>query len=371
MLIESRPTSVKIKLKNLVNNLNIVKKLINKNTEILAVVKADAYGHGAYEVSKILIENGVKYLGVASSKEAKEIFSKIKHSNFSILSFGKIYKEDISLAKKNKNYHISLSSFDSFNYFDKNLQINVHINIDTGMGRCGIFFDNISELFEKLKLYPNINVVGVYSHFPAADEDKYFTIKQIKQFREIKRAFNEKGFKNVKFHISNSDGIVNFPQANFDLVRPGIMLYGSYWNLKKKKELGLKPVMEFYSRIVDIKYFKKGMSIGYKRKFIVGKNNYKLGLVPVGYADGYSRFFSNIGIIGVNGKITKVAGVISMDWIMIDINDLKNVKIGDKVILFGDDNFLIDVDVISAKIGTISYEIFCSIGQRVNKEYEN
>ncbi len=364
MLIKERPTIAKIKLKNLINNINIIKNLINSTTKIIAVVKANAYGHGAVEISKFLNKNGINFFAVASHDEAKELFE--ANIKAKVLNFGKIYKKDVELAKK-YDYVLSITSFDCFNYFSKDDKFEIHINIDTGMGRCGIFVEDLPFLIEKLKSY-NLNLTGIYSHFPAADENIDFTEKQIKIFERVKKIFIEKGFKNLKFHISNSDGIINFKEANFDYVRPGIMLYGSYWNKEKKIELGLKPVMEFSSRIIDIKTFYKNQTIGYKQTFKVPFNNFKAGLVPVGYADGYPRNLSHKGEVLINNKKVPILGLVSMDWIIIDLNDI-DAKIGDEVTLFGDDNFFIDVDNIASKMGTISYEVLTGIGKRVKRIY--
>ncbi len=364
MLIEERPTIAKIKLKNLENNINIIKNLINPDTKIIAVVKADAYGHGAVNISRYLKKNDIDFLAVASHDEAKELFE--ANIRAKILSFGKIYKKDVELAKK-YDYVLSITSFDCFNYFSKDDKFEVHVNIDTGMGRCGIFIEDLPFLIEKLKSY-NLNLTGIYSHFPSADENINFTKKQIKVLKEVKKLFIEKGFKYLKFHISNSDGIINFKEANFDFVRPGIMMYGAYWNKEKKKKLGLKPVMEFSSKIIDIKIFNKNQTIGYKQTFKVPFNNFKAGLIPVGYADGYPRSLSHNGKVLINDKKTLILGLVSMDWIIVDLNNI-NAKIGDEVTLFGDDNFYLDVDDIASKIGTISYEIFTGIGKRVKRVY--
>jgi len=368
MIIEDRPAFAEINLGNLIHNLNVIKDLIRKDVEILAVIKADAYGHGIEKVFRTLNGSGIKYFGVACSEEAESIL-KI-NSDVNVLSFGKIYKKDILLAKRFKNYNLTISGFDCVNYLDTESEYNVQINVDTGMGRCGIFVDDLKFLLDKLNNYKNVNLTGVYSHFPSADLDIEYTKKQIEIFSRIRELFIEKGYKNLKFHISNSDGIVNFPEANFDMVRPGITLYGGYWNIKKKRELGLKPVMKFYSKVVQIKNFKKGMSIGYKRKFIVPFDNFKAGLVPIGYADGYLRFFSNKSRVLIKNRLCRVIGLVSMDWMMVDLNGVENPQIGDEVILFGDEGYFVDVDELAEKIGTISYELLCRIGNRVKRIYK-
>ena len=369
MNIEERPTSLIIKLNNLKENLKIVKRLIKRNTKILAVVKADAYGHGIKQISKFLYSLGIGHFGVATTEEAITILENLPHAT--VLNFGKIYKKDIEISKRFRNYILTFSSFDCFNYISEKDSIKIHLKIDTGMGRCGIFPEEINFFLEKLKLFKNIKFEGVYSHFPSADEDKNFTLMQIENFKKIKSHLNIAGFKNLIFHISNSDGIINFPEANFDMVRPGIMLYGSYWDEGKRKTLGLKPVMKLVSKVVDIKIFKKGMSVGYKRKFIIPEDNYKTALIPIGYGDGYTRFFSNCGEVLINGKKCKVIGLVSMDWIIVDVSNLDNVKIGDEVIFFGDEDGKLSVDYIAQKIGTISYEIFCNINHRVKRIYKN
>jgi len=364
-MLDKRPTYIKIKLKNLINNLEIIKKIIKKNTEIIAVVKANAYGHGSEEVTKELFKHNVKYFAVACAYEAEKLFN--LNLNLKIVSIGKIYREDIELSKKFP-YELTVSSINDLNNIKSiNFPLNIHLKIDTGMGRCGVWSEEFISALKIIKSNGFLNLKGVLTHFPAADNDLEFTKSQIKILQNLRKFLYENKFVNVSIHCANSDAIINFPEAHFDMVRPGIILYGSYWNLKKKKELGLKPVMEFISKVVEIKTFKKGDTIGYGRTFTVEKDNMKCALIPAGYADGFSRAFSNNGFLLINNHLCEIVGRISMDWLVVNINN-KDIKIGDKVILFGDEKRQVDIDIIANKINTISYEILCNVGKNYRKE---
>ena len=363
-MIEKRPTKIKVKLDNLVNNLKIINRIVKNKSKIFAVVKANAYGHGSVEIVRTLREKGVNNFVVACSGEAEEIFK--NESNIRILSLGKIYKEDIELSAKYP-YSLTVSSYRDLELLETiNCKLNVHIKIDTGMGWCGLWSEQLKKFMKKIEKNKKINIEGVLTHFPNAEDDRAFTNMQIMYLEKIMKFFTERGYNKIFFHCANSEGLLNYDNSFFNVVRPGIILYGSYKDIDKKKELGLKPVMEFVSKIVDIKIFKKGDTIGYARAFKVLKNNFKCALIPVGYADGYSRFFYDKGVVLINNKICKVVGRISMDWIMVDVNSI-SVDIGDDVILFGDDNWIIDVDRLAASIGTISYEIFCNVGKNLRK----
>ncbi len=364
-MLDKRPTFVKIKLNNLIHNLNIIKSLIKPETNILAVVKANAYGHGSIEVVKALYNEGVKQFAVACAYEAEKIFN--LKLNCKVISLGKIYKEDINLCKK-FNYEITVSSLNDLEELSNlNFPINIHLKVDTGMGRCGIWPEDFLTSLTLIKDNKFLNLAGVLTHFPAADTDFKFTNNQIKKLELMKEILREKSFTKTLIHCSNSDAIINFSEACFDIVRPGIILYGSYWNIEKKINLGLKPVMEFISQVVDIKEFNLGNTIGYGRTFKVEKSGHMFALIPAGYADGFCRNFSNKGFVLINNTLCKIAGKISMDWLVVDI-DGKNVKIGDKVTFFGDDNLKMDIDKIAKSIDTISYEILCNVGQNYRKE---
>jgi alanine racemase len=364
-MIEKRPTLIKIKLSNLINNLNIIRKIIGNNKTIITVIKANAYGHGSIEVAKTLYKQDIKYFAVASACEAKKLFN--IGLNCKILSLGKIYREDLELCQTH-NYEITVSSLNDLKNLEHvNFPLKIHLKIDTGMGRCGIWEHELFQALQLINQNKHINLHGLLTHFPAADEDYDFTLYQINQFKKIKKILKEKGFSKTLLHCANSDAIINFHESLFDIVRPGIIIYGSYWNIQKKLELGFKPVMEFLSKVVEIKTFNRGDTIGYGRTYRVSKKSQKCALIPVGYADGFSRYFSNNGKVLINNQLCEIVGRISMDWLLVNI-DNKEIAIGDKVILFGDDEFKIDIDKIAKSINTISYEILCNVGKTFRNE---
>ncbi len=364
-MLESRPTKIKIKLKNFKHNVNTVKRLLSPSVSMLAVVKANAYGHGSVEIAKVLEKNNVEFLGVACGYEAMNLF---KHNiKTRILSLGKIYREDIEIAEKYP-YSLTVTSVEDLKELaNSGKTFNVHLKFDTGMGRCGVFSEKAKFFIDFLNGNKNIIVEGVLTHFPAADNNVEFTNSQIDNFKEIKEIFSQNGYNDIFWHCANSDGILNFEHSHFNLVRPGLVLYGSYHNKKVKEKLGLKPVMEFISKVVDIKEFEKGWSIGYGRTYKVEKDRIKAALIPVGYADGYSRALSNRGKVLIDGNLCNVIGRVSMDWIVADITG-SDVSIGSNVTLFGDDSLILDVDDLAVTLNTISYEILCNVGKNYRKE---
>ncbi len=358
-------TWCEINLDNLRNNFRKIKELTG--VKILAGVKADAYGHGAVEVSKVLEEEGCNYLGVASVEEALEL--KKSGINIPILLLSPVTKEAAKVAIEN-GFQINLSDEDHLKiikeiYEITNKTVHVHIEIDTGMRRTGIRDEMFDDFIEKIMKIPYITVEGIFSHFPSADIDSEFTLYQINKFERIYRKYKNI-LKNTIFHLSNSAGIINFPNARYDMVRPGITIYGMYPHKSLTGKMDIKPVMSYKTRIVQIKSIKKGEGISYTHSFHAPKDM-KIGVIGVGYADGYPWRLSNKGEVFIKGKRYKVVGNVCMDLTMIDISESDDVKVGDEVVLFDGEN--ISVDEISDIAGTINYAIITGIGPRVPRLY--
>ncbi|WP_244638243.1 alanine racemase [Clostridium fungisolvens] len=368
------PVWVEINLDNLEFNLNQIKNKIG-NSEIISVIKANAYGHGALECAKLLSNIGINRFGVANMMEAIEL--RKDGINDSIMILG-ICTEDIIDEIIKYDIEATVSTYDFAKKLSeasvKNHKISsIHIKLDTGMGRIGFLqSDEDIKTVEAICNLENIKVESIFSHFASADsKDKSYTKEQLdiynKEITEIKDNYNGK----IKRNIANSAGIIDVPESCYDYVRPGIIQYGYYPSEDVMKEsLDLKPVLTWKSRIVHLKTLDENKYIGYSQKFKTIRES-KIATIPVGYADGYSRILSGKAKVIINGRLCPVVGNICMDQIMVDVTDLEDVQISDEVILLGrTENAKFDADDMAEIMGTINYEILCNIGRRVTRVYK-
>jgi alanine racemase len=355
-----------IDLKALSHNLQIVReKTGNKN--ILAVVKADAYGHGSEAVSKHLIKNGVSMLGVAFTHEG--IALRETGIKTPILVFFDRDNADICI-----EYNLTPVIYDfitakKINTIAKklNIVVPVHIKVDTGMGRVGMVPDRALNEISKISRLAYIKPEGIMSHFSDADlQDKDFANSQQDIFNTLIAAMKKEGIAFRFIHMANSAAVLTMPDAHFNMVRPGIMLYG-YGCCEKEK---LRPVMTLKSKIILLKTVPKGTTISYGRTFIT-KRQSTIATIPVGYADGYSRKLSNNGEVLIKGKRVPVAGRVCMDTIMVDVTDIPDINYKSEVVLIGrQGREQITADDIAEKISTIPYEVLTSVGARVKRVYK-
>lgn len=368
------PTYALIYLSNLKRNfLNIRKKV--KTAKVMAVVKADAYGHGVKETCLALNSLDDKkpdYYAVAFIDEAIELRS--LGITEPILIFEPVFEQDAEsifrfdliptvFTKK----HLDDLRDNRPSYFDRKLK--VHVKIDTGMNRLGISFNDAVDFISKLKHDENFIVDGTYTHFATSDEkNKAFANLQLKRFKQILNELNDKNIIYGLAHAANSGAILDMPEAYFDMVRPGVTLYGNYPSLETTESIKLYPVMSLISHVASVKTIRKGESVSYGRKFITKKKT-KIISVPIGYADGFNRLFTNRFKAIVKGKYYNQVGTVTMDRIMFDVKD-DNIKVGDEVILLGKKNKLeITAWDWSKKLNTIPYEITCGISKRVRRVY--
>ena len=370
-----RPTFARVNLDNLAFNFHSVKNFVGKNIEYMAVVKADAYGHGAVCCAKRLEAEAVDWLGVALPEEGLELrASGIKTR---ILCLGSFWAGQENLLLENNLtaviYQPEIGERLNRAAKKKNLTANVHIKIDTGMGRIGVRFDQVKEFAEKFKKFKNLNVEGIMTHFAAADnmEENDFTHKQIKRFDSAVEIFEQNGFKPKYKDLANSPGAVAHKESRRNLVRIGGILYGLGDDVlpKKIKKPDLKPVLSLETQIAHLKRVPKGETLGYSRTFTTAKDSI-IATIPIGYQDGYSRSLSNQGQVIVNDYFAPVVGRISMDWTLLDVSEVPNVKVNDEVILIGKQKELeIRASDLAKNLKTISYEITCGINRRVTRKY--
>ncbi|VYU49616.1 alanine racemase [Clostridium tertium] len=367
------PIWAEINLDNLINNIKEIKRQ-SKNSEVIGVVKANAYGHGAAQVSKTLLENGINKLAVANIIEAIELRDNNIKAPIMLLGISENYAIDsiinyeveptissLNFAKELNNRAISLNKI-----------VNVHIAIDSGMGRIG--FRNteadINDIIEISKL-SNLNIESIFSHFSTADSiDKSYSDYQIEVYNNIMSAIEERGLKINKKNLSNSAAIIDLQKSHYDYVRPGIIQYGYYPSSEvNMSNLKIKPVLTWKTRIVHLKEVDANEFIGYGKTFKTTRKT-KIATLPVGYADGYSRALSNKGKVIINGQLAPIIGTVCMDQFMVDVTDIKDVKAFDEVILLGESGKVkFDAEDMAEIIGTISYEVLCLIGRRAPRVY--
>lgn len=375
-MFESRPTFAEIDLAALRENYATIRASVPSRAAILAVVKADAYGHGFLEICRELEQQGVDAFGVAFLAEAIQL--RKSGIDKPILLLGGIYPGQ---EKKCVGFNISTTLFSleqakaldlaAGRLYRKAL---VHLKVDTGMGRLGIPYDQIPAMLDALKLLPNLYLEGVISHFASADEldesGQYFTRLQVERFEWVVQQIHRAKFAPRYLHIANSAGALlkDYPFCN--LVRPGIALYGVLPSGDFQGRLSLRPVMRLKSRIAMLKWVEPGTTISYGRRFTASRRSL-IASVPVGYADGYPRALSNKGEALVRGERVPVVGTVCMDWIMLDVTGLDGVMVDDEVLLMGDDQQgnSIRAEELAKWAGTIPYEILCGISKRVPRVY--
>jgi alanine racemase len=355
------PTWVEVNLDAIAQNVGNIKKLIGEKKELMAVVKGNAYGHDVLEVVSVVLNNGTTRLAVARLEEG--IFLRKAGITVPILVLGLTLKQQAELLV---SYNITptVSEYEmieklSESAFKKDKKVKVHLKVDTGMGRIGIFPYDILRFIKKIRALKNVEIEGIFTHFSVADEkDKTYTEKQFRKYMEVLTVLEKEGIGTSVKHVCNSATLLDLPHMWLDLVRSGISVYGLYPSREVQKTVKLIPAHTFKTRIVFLKELPAGEPISYGRTYTTKKKRTVVASLPVGYADGYNRLLSNQGEVLVRGKRFPVIGRICMDQTMIDVTDLPQVEVGDEVVLWGrQGQEEITVEEIAEKIGTINYEI--------------
>jgi len=365
-----RPTHVIVDLNVLKNNFNAIKEHVAP-AMIMPVLKANAYGHGLIRVAQLMQELKANYLGVAVLEEG--ILLRESGINIPVLVLGGIWGNQIPIFLKH-DLSITASSIEKLNQVDElarsmNKRGKVHLKIDTGMERIGVHYYNAEKFLEVAVRCRNIDIEGIYTHFANSElRDKSYTNLQLERFNEALYFFEKHSLPAPIRHASNSGGILQYPEANFDMVRPGIMLYGVYPSGEVTKSVIVEPALTWKSLVVYFKVIKTGQPVGYGSTW-APDHDVRAVTVPVGYGDGYLRSMSHKAHVLINGKRYPVAGSISMDQIVINI-EKDSAFNGDEAILIGKNGAnSISVEELAEWAGTIPYEILTNINTRVPRLY--
>lgn len=364
-----RNSFLEVNLSNVSHNLKQIKKFVGSNVEIVPVIKANGYGLGAKQLKNVLEEEKIKYVAVAIHDEA--IFLRNNGFNMNILTLNELLPNEVKqIVEYNLIAGISeISIARSLNEYskEKNVISKVHIEVDTGMGRVGLKANEVLSFVKKVKNeFLNLEIEGLYTHFSSADSSMEYTNYQIEKFDNVIDELKKEGYEFKFIHASASGGILKFKNAHYNMVRPGIIIYGYLPEKKMENIIDLKPTTKLKSRVVFIKEVEENTPISYGRTFITSKKT-KVATIPMGYADGIRRCLSNKGRVLINNKFAPIIGNICMDNLMVDVTDIPDVKLGDEVVLW--DNDKITIEDMADICETINYEILCDVSNRVPRKY--
>lgn len=363
-------TYAEIDLGAVKHNIAEIKKLIPSSTKFMAVVKANAYGHGAVAVARAAIEAGADYLAVANLREALEL--REAGVTFPILilteSPTSVMDEVLQYGLTQTVYSYSEARIMSDEGRKRNKVGKIHIKVDTGMGRVGVSPSEAAALFAKISSLPNLEIEGVFTHFAKAEEHgDNFTREQFEIFNKVLASLPKIKCR----HAANSAATILHSDSHLDMVRVGLIMYGLFPHFEKEEinKVNLKPALSFKTRVVYLKKVSAGTPLSYGGTYVTERDT-QIVTLPVGYADGYSRRLSNKGYVLINGKRYKISGRVSMDMVLVDVGQDK-VNVGDEVVLIGEQKGqVISADEIAQLDDTINYEVVCGIGKRVPRVYK-
>jgi alanine racemase len=343
-----------------------------KHMELISVVKADAYGHGMLEVARTIDECGGKFFGVSNVHEG----ALLREAGFKqeVLVFETTLPELAQPIVDNDLTPtictIELAS--ALHRYAKSLRkkINVHVKIDTAMGRLGIPLEGSLDFIDNLRSLSHLNLQGIYTHFPSADTNESLTLRQIRSFMNLIAELEKRGQEFKYVHAANSIGFVGYKNVFFNLARPGLMLYGLYPTESSRSKIHLKPALSVSSKIIFLKNISKGQGVSYGQSF-VAPADMTVAVLPIGYNDGYSRALSNKACVVIDGERCPVVGRVTMDQIVVDVTRVKAPRLGMPVVLLGEGkNASVTADELAEWSQTINYEVVCNLGNRLARVYK-
>lgn len=369
----TRPTYIHIDKKSVIENVTAINKYINSKSKnkvgICAIIKSNAYGHGLCQIGSIISKiSSVVMLGVTGIEEA--ICLREMGVKKQILLLGTLYPFTNFYYLLKYEIIPTVSSVTMLKELDKFAQknkkiIKFHLKIDTGMGRIGFLADKIDSFIDSYKSCKNVVCDGVFTHFSSAAEDKEYTKCQLQLFNNCYHKLLISGIKPKYVHTANSAALLLYPESYFNMVRPGLLIYGMLPFKNAQKVIKVSPVLSLKSKIVFLKTVPKGTYISYSKTYCT-KRITRVATIPIGYADGVLRKLSNRGKVLVNGKFCNIIGRVTMDMIMVDVTDVKNVNVGDEVVLIGEQNSnKITVEEVAEFAETINYEITTRLSERI------
>jgi alanine racemase len=367
-----RPTVALVDLSAIADNIRGIRARVGDSVRIMPAVKANGYGHGAVEVSKACLAAGADALCVAMLEEAVQLRQAEIKTPIMVLGCstpdcaGDLVKHDVESTVCDLGIAQALS--DAAKRQGKLAR--VHLKVDTGMGRIGVRAADAVDVARKIAAMPNLKLQGIFTHFPSADDDSELTQRQVYAMGELRMDLASAGVRVPVTHMSNSAAILARPEADFDAVRPGIMIYGHYPSPNSPKSVLIREALTLKTQIVFLKECAAGTKISYGGTHVI-KRKSNVATIPIGYGDGYPRALSNKGEAAVKGARVSVIGRVCMDQVMLDVTDVPEVGVGDEVILYGGGFDYLSVSRIAGKLDTISYELLCAIGRRVPREYTN
>lgn len=358
---------LEINLSNIANNIRKIKESVGIDVTIAPVIKANAYGVGTAMLKQVMKKEDISIVIVATVEEG----IKLRNEGYTqdIITLNELLPYE---AKNILEYDLvaGVSDIDIAYRLNEEAKLKgkiakIHVEADTGMGRVGKKPEEMLMFCKEICKLSNLNIEGIYTHFSSADSDEKYTNMQVDKFNKMLDILESEGLKFKYIHASASSGILNVKNTRFNMVRPGIIIYGYLPNKEMKNEIGIMPCAKLKSHIVFVKEVEKGTSIGYSRTYIT-KEKRKIATIPLGYADGIRRVLSNKGRVYINGKYAPIVGNVCMDNFMVDVTGI-DVKIGDEAIIWDNEN--ITVEEIADLCGTINYEILCGISSRVKRIY--
>ncbi|HOO55228.1 MAG TPA: alanine racemase [bacterium] len=370
-----RPIWAEIDCDRVERNLRVVRDMVGNGVKIMGVVKADAYGHGAVPVSKSLLHAGADSLAVASLEEAVELRQAGIGADILILGYTQPgwASAVVEGGFSQTVYHLNLARALSHEAGKQRRRVPVHIKIDTGMRRIGLEPEKAIHFIKETASLDGLKLKGIYTHFSMADDDgDEYSDYQLRRFNELVSLLKSEGIDVPFLHTANSAAVLRYPETHFDMVRPGILLYGlSPSKFLKERTADFKPVMTVKTTIVEMKTIEPGSRVSYSGTFRAERKS-RIATLPAGYADGFSRKLSNCGSVLVGGRKAPIVGNVCMDFMMVDVTDLPGAKVGDEVILIGRQGDMeIHMDDIADHLGTINYEVASLIGKRVTRVFIN